>query len=234
MSSSVPLYFDKSTDYFGQARTDIQDLLPDNTPKVLEIGCGAGATMQWLRSIRRINHATGIELLPEVACVAEAVFDKVIVGNIESIDLQAPFGGFDMIIALDVLEHLVDPWKVVRLCNELLKPGGFMIVSIPNISHYSISFPLVLRGSWNYKMDGLLDRTHLRFFVAQTSVDLMTSSGLVVEKVERIRIPPKILSNIPNRLGGRLIRWYAVKFLEHLLPSHLYVFRFLIRVRKAD
>jgi SAM-dependent methyltransferase len=232
MNSSAMLYSDKAAAYFGQPRIDIQDLLPTNPSRVLEIGCGAGETMRWLRGIRQIEHASGVELIPSVARVAASAFDVVIVGNIESLDLEIPPNSLDMIIALDVLEHLVDPWRVIQLCNEMLKPGGVMIASIPNIAHYSVAFPLMLRGLWSYKSDGLLDRTHLRFFVAQTAIDLMTSSGLAVEQVERTRIPPNFLNSIPDRFGGRSVRWYAVKFLSYLPASHLFDFRYLIRVKK--
>lgn len=232
MNSSTILYSDKTTAYFGQPRTDIEDLLPDNTSRILEIGCGAGATMRWLRGLRRVDHATGVELVPEVARAAASAFDEVTVGNIESIDLQLPPNTFDMIIALDVLEHLVDPWRIVSFLNDTLKPGGVMIASIPNIAHYSVSLPLVLRGRWNYKIDGLLDRTHLRFFVAQTAIDLMTSSGFAVEQVKCVRNPPDFLSKIPDQFGGRFLRWYAVKLLSRLPASHLFDFRYLIRVRR--
>jgi SAM-dependent methyltransferase len=232
MSSSAVLYSEKASAYFGQPRTDIQGLLPDNASRVLEIGCGAGATMRWLRGIRQIDYAIGIELVAEVAQLAAPAFDEITVGNIESIELAIPPHSVDMIIALDVLEHLVDPWKVVQRCNEILRPGGVIIASIPNIAHYSVAFPLLLRGRWNYAVDGLLDRTHLRFFVAQTAIDLMTSSGCVVEQVERTRIPPDFLNRVPDRFGGRTLRWYVMKLFGYLPASHLFDFRYLIRVRK--
>jgi SAM-dependent methyltransferase len=232
MSSSAVLYADKATDYFGHARTDIHGLVPEFTSRVLEIGCGDGTTMRWLRGIRQIDHASGIELVPEIAREASSAFDEITVGNIESMALNFAANSFDLIIALDVLEHMVDPWRIVRLCGDLLKPGGVMIASLPNIAHYSVSFALMLRGRWDYESEGLLDRTHLRFFVAQTVTDLLTSSGLVAERVERNVIPPHFINRIPDRFGGRLMRWYAVKLLKHLRPAHLFTYRYLIRVKK--
>lgn len=231
MSSSAILYSDKKAAYFGNPRTDIEALLPDKTSRVLEIGCGAGATMRWLRSVRQIEHAAGIELVPAVAGEAASAFDDMLVGDVEAMVLTLPPQSFDLIIALDVLEHLVDPWKIVRLCTDILKPRGIIIASIPNVAHYSIALPLILRGRWTYQNDGLLDRTHLRFFEARTAVELMTSSGCVVEQIERVRILPRFLSCIPDRFGGRRLRWYAQKVLNRLPPLHLIDFRYLIRVR---
>lgn len=234
MNFSVPLYANKDKIYFDQARTDIKILLPRNMSRVLEIGCGAGATMRWLRSLRHVDHASGIELVAEVAKLAATTFEEIIVGNIEEMNVGFPAQSFDVIIALDVLEHLVDPWKILKLCHFLLKPGGVMIASIPNVAHYTVSIPLMLRGLWTYRNDGLLDRTHLRFFVAGTAVELMTSSGLIVDQVEYLRIAPAFLNGVSERFGGSKLRWYAVKIMSHLPGSHLFDFRYLIRVRRPD
>ena len=232
MSSSATSYSGKAADYFGHPRTDIEPLLPKNTARILEIGCGTGATMRWLRGIRDVEHASAIELVPEAAREAASAFDEIMVGNIESMVLELPPESFDLVIALDVLEHLVDPWDIVRRCTDILKPGGSMIASIPNIAHYSVAFPLILRGRWNYETEGLLDRTHLRFFVAQTAVNLMTSSGFIIEQTERVCTPPDFLSFVPDRFGGRGLRWYAAKFLSLLPASHLFDLRYIIRARK--
>jgi hypothetical protein len=109
-----------------------------------------------------------------------------------------------------------------------------MIASIPNVAHYSVAFPLILGGRWNYQAEGLLDQTHLRFFVAQTAIKLMTSAGSVIEQIERVCTPPDFLSFIPDRFGGRRLRWYIVKLLSRLPASHLFDLRYLIRARKPD
>ena len=70
---------------------------------------------------------------------------------------------------------MVDPWTVVdRLVSAYLKPGGTLIASLPNIQHYSVVLPLVFRGRWRYENEGLLDRTHLRFFTRESAVALLT------------------------------------------------------------
>jgi SAM-dependent methyltransferase len=220
MTADHSMYSGKSEGYFENPRTEIAPLLPRRVDRVLDLGCGSGATMKWLRGQRDLRYAVGIELFPEVAERATSVFDLLLTGDIETMTL--PTGHFDLIIALDVLEHLVDPWSAVRRLQSILSPGGAIIVSLPNIGHYSVSVPLVLRGRWNYAEDGLLDRTHLRFFTAETAIDLLTSSGLAVDKIDRVRRGPQLRS--------AKARWYALKFLTWALPNHLLDWQLLIRL----
>ena len=223
MTADHTLYEEKSDAYFDFPRTEIAPLLPDRMDRVLEIGCGAGATMKWIRSHHTVQNAVGIEMVPEMAKRAASVFDSILSGNVETMDL--PEGRFDLIIALDVLEHLVDPWSVVRRLHVLLSPGGMIVASIPNIGHFSVAGPLLSRGRWNYAEDGLLDRTHLRFFTRQTAVDLLTCSGLVADKIVTVQRGPKFRS--------ATARWYSLKALGWILPGRLLDWQFLVRVRIA-
>jgi SAM-dependent methyltransferase len=219
------LYSDKSSDYFSRARTEIEPLLPPNAARILEIGCGAGGTMRWLRGRRTIQYAVGIEIEPRQAELAADAFDLVLTGNAEALDV--PPGGFDLIIILDVLEHLVDPWAMVRRLHSALNMGGVIIASIPNVGHYSVAIPL-LKGRWEYGDFGLLDRTHLRFFTKRTAFDLMTRPGLAVEKSDRVWHPISWLGWAP-----RQVRWYANKLLALVIPDHLMTYQFLIRSVRA-
>jgi 2-polyprenyl-3-methyl-5-hydroxy-6-metoxy-1,4-benzoquinol methylase len=111
-----------------------------------------------------------------------------------SIDVeQVPFerdiepGSLDAILCLDVLEHLVDPWAVVKRLSALLRPGGRLIVSVPNIRNWKFIRGLLFRGDFHYRDSGLLDRTHLRFFVRATAITLAASGGLTV--VQSVALP---------------------------------------------
>ena len=88
-----------------------------------------------------------------------------------------------MILCLDVLEHLIDPWSTIISLVKFMKPGASFIASIPNIQHYSILLNL-LRGRWNYSVAGLMDKTHLRFFVRSTAVSMLEDAGLKVSAIE--------------------------------------------------
>ena len=221
----VAHYESKEGRYFGFARQEIAPLLPDRIGRILEIGCGAGATLGWLKSARRVEYAAGIELMAAPAEEARGVCDEVLVGNVERIMLPFEPASFDLILALDVLEHLIDPWALIPRLHALLRPGGHLIASIPNVAHYSVSLPL-LRGRWTYVRSGILDATHLRFFVQSSVEQLLTCSGLVIDMTEPvIRVPWDL---------HRVIGWQRNQRLQNLagrvLP-HPFTYQFLMRAR---
>jgi 2-polyprenyl-3-methyl-5-hydroxy-6-metoxy-1,4-benzoquinol methylase len=169
-----------STRYFATARSEIEPYLPARVERMLDLGCGAGATTAFVKAKRPVAWAGGVEIMPDEARAAEAVCDRVWCGSIETLRLEdaiAP-ASLDLLLCLDVLEHLADPWSVVRKLSPLLRPGGRLIVSIPNIRHAKFIWRLLTRGDFRYTDAGLLDRTHLRFFVRDTAIALATSGGL--------------------------------------------------------
>ena len=172
-------YSDKSGDYFAHARKEIQPLLPNNCGRVLEIGCGAGATLGWLRQQHHATHTVGIEIAETAADKARLFADEVHCLDFERQDLPGNEPKFDLILCLDVLEHMVDPWAVIdRLATRYLKTGGTLLVSLPNVRHYSVVLPLLLQGRWDYEDAGLLDRTHLRFFTKASAKKLLEHPSL--------------------------------------------------------
>jgi SAM-dependent methyltransferase len=174
-------YIDKSESYFSHARKEIATLLPLQCGRVLEIGCGSGATLGWLRQSRGAAHTVGVEIAEAAANDARANVDEVYCLDFERAELPAPNNDFDVILCLDVLEHMVNPWGAVdRLVSRYLKPGGVLIVSLPNVRHYSVVLPLLFGGRWDYEDAGLLDRTHLRFFTRRTAFSLLEHPKLSV------------------------------------------------------
>jgi SAM-dependent methyltransferase len=174
-------YIDKSEFYFSHARKEIATLLPLQCGRVLEIGCGSGATLGWLRQSRRASHTVGVEIVEAVANDAKSNVDEVYCADFERVELPARNADFDVVLCLDVLEHMVDPWSAVdRLVTRYLKPGGVLIVSLPNVRHYSVVLPLFFRGRWDYEDAGLIDRTHLRFFTRRTAFGLLSHPKLTV------------------------------------------------------
>lgn len=221
-------------DYFQYVRREIEPLVPRQVRSALEIGCGAGGTMRWLRSVRPIEYAAGVELFEEPAQRARTVFDDVEAGDIGAASLEFRVPAFDVILALDVLEHLVDPWTTLRRLRGLLSPDGVFIASIPNVAHIEVAGQLFLRGSWNYAEKGLLDRTHLRFFTRETIADLFQGSGYAVDAVVATRNYPNLLKwlGVPPAAG----RWYTQKLLRALplVPSRWFDFQYLVAARPAS
>ena len=179
-------YNSKHPQYFGFARTEVFDLLPARMDRVLELGCGSGATLGALRAAGRCKWTTGVELVASAAREAEKSVDEVHVGDIEKMDLAAKLGTYDAILCLDVLEHLVDPWSAVRRLGELLVPGGVLVASIPNVRNVRVVAPLVLFGQWRYTDQGQLDRTHVRFFTRESAIELVACGGLEVDRVDTV------------------------------------------------
>ena len=106
------------------------------------------------------------------------------VGNIEWLNLPWPPESFDCIVCADVLEHTVDPWAVVGRLKRLLRPGGCLVASLPNVAHHR-NLRRLLRGRWDYADEGVLARTHLRFFTLPTIEDLFARNGMRIESVAR-------------------------------------------------
>ena len=159
-------------------------MLPIYSEKVLDLGCGSGETSGHLKKTKQFGWVCGVEGSPDAAIAARKVLNNVLEGDIEKMDYPFPDGTFDTILALDILEHLIDPWSVLEKLTKLLKPGGIIVASIPNVRHYSVVVPLVFLADWRYQQEGLLDSTHIRFFTGRTAVKLMTSTGLKIEELD--------------------------------------------------
>ena len=144
--------------------------------KVLDIGVADGSVASALSAMD--CQVWGVEIDPVAARDAEKYCEEVIVGNIEGLDLAEHFGAgrFDVVLMLDVLEHLTDPAKVLAGVTSVLADGGWAVISLPNVAHLSVRMAL-LEGRFTYTDLGLLDRTHLRFFNRSSVDDLLRDAG---------------------------------------------------------
>ncbi len=200
-------------EYHNLVRSEIYPLLPAHAGRLLDLGGGVGATSNALKKAGRASHIT----------VADRVADNVLEGVDQAfacnIDDEASLlavlteaGPFSTILALDILEHLRDPWRVVDLLSSALVPSGTIVASIPNVNYHGLLLPLILRGRYDLTDSGILDRTHLRWFARHGAVDLMSSSGLRVEEV----VPAvygrkaKLVTQVSF---GKLTRFTAMQYL---------------------
>lgn len=159
--------------------------LVGESKKVLEVGCALGFQT---RSLTEIQHCavTGVEIDPEAAEHARQYCERLLVGNIEIIDLKSALDDeqFDVITFADVLEHLRDPASVLRKVRPFLRPGGYLVASIPNIAHSSVIYELA-RGRFKYRSLGLLDETHIHFFTRQSIYDTFEAAGYQIDTLAR-------------------------------------------------
>lgn len=176
---------EKSQDYFRAVRKEIAPLLPEFSKSVLDVGCGAGVTSEWLRANKKIERAVGIERDPRALAEAKSKLDNAHSVDLESGDLHSVLADekFNLILCLDILEHLTDPWLVLKNLGKHLSSDGYLIASIPNVRNYRVVLPLLLAGSWRYQETGILDSTHLRFFTKSSVIQLFQDSGYEIDLV---------------------------------------------------
>lgn len=203
--------------YYRNKRTDLLALLPEGRriDNVLEIGCGNGSTGYLLKKENKAAHVYGIEINDKLKSEAEKNLDRVIIGDIEKIELPFDKEYFDCIIFADVLEHLYDPWFVLKKIKPFLKTGGFVLASIPNVQHWSVLFNLA-GGKWEYKSEGILDDTHIRFFTKRSVEKMFWEAGFEMTRVDRSM--------------GKMIRFLNIISLR--LFSNFFTFRYLIFAMK--
>ncbi len=200
--------------YFGHPRREMEPFVPATATVVLDIGCGAGAFAATLRAARagRALEIWGVELAAEAAARAGGVCDRVLVGDAVERLRELPAGRFDCVVMNDVLEHLADPGALLREAHRVLAPGGALVASLPNVRYFFNVVDLVVHGRWDYVDEGILDRTHLRFFTRSSLVRLFEDEGFVVQRMQGI--------NPTGSLKFRLVhlltcgRWADMRWLQ--------------------
>ncbi len=194
--------------YHDNARRDVLPWLPSTAKRCFDLGCGTGGTLNLLKDKYPDVWLSGVEIDEGSAQKARSAGHEIWCGDADKFNFTAHFeqGSLDLILCLDVLEHLVDPWSVVKKLSPLLRKGGKLITSLPNIRYHKLIKSLLVDGDFTYTDEGLMDRTHLRFFVRKTAEQLVTCGGLNIKSIASASpIKTNGLKGIANRLlGGRL------------------------------
>jgi SAM-dependent methyltransferase len=163
-------------------RQDVQAHVPLDAASILELGCSAGALGAALkrRASPRTVTIVGVEVDPGYAATAAERLDRVVLADAEGFlaGPAPPEAPFDCLVAADVLEHLVDPWKALRRAVELVRPGGKVIVSLPNVLFFGALLRLVRERRWPRDDEGVFDATHLRWFSRTDAEDLLRDASL--------------------------------------------------------
>lgn len=191
------------------------ELMPKGVRGILDIGGGNG---DYAAAAKAITGATSAAIVDISATAIEsknpaidfaAVCDVERTGSIEAF-VESCGINFDLILCLDVLEHLVDPWRVVSRLHTMMPDGGYLLASIPNVQNYRFVFRSAV-GDWHYKGIGLFDRTHLRYFGRRSAIAMMTGTGLRLEAVDRT-FGPNPIDRWLHRMGlGLLDPWVTMQ-----------------------
>jgi len=173
MSSSIR----PSNSYYQNERRDLIPYIPRQGARIMDIGCGEGAFALMLKRECGYDEAWGIEFDEKAAEVATTRLDRVIQGDVVKILDDIPNGYFDLICMNDVLEHLVWPEELLKRLLSKLSSNGLIFCSVPNIRQYRILWNLLQYQDFEYTEQGILDRTHLRFFTRRTFLSMLERAG---------------------------------------------------------
>lgn len=172
-------YNNKVKGYFENVRHEMIDLMPPNTSTILDVGCGKGNFGAFIKSKFQIK-VWGIELMEVPGQIARKKLDKVLIGPCENHIENLPEGYFDVVYFNDVLEHLADPYSILLTIKNKLSKNGVVISSIPNVRYHRVLKDLLWEKNWEYTMDGVLDKTHLRFFTKKSILKMYDELGYEV------------------------------------------------------
>ncbi len=202
---SLPKYhrdhlFDPAREHPQSAHARLMRLIPPQT-RVLELGCASGYLSGYMEQGLGCR-VTGVDHDPAATAIAAERCSEVHTADLDQADALAAAAAsapYDVLLAAAVLEHLKQPERLLRAALGMLKPGGRVIVSLPNIAHYSVRLAL-LGGRFDYTDYGIMDRTHLHFYTLRTGRALVEAGGAVVDRVVIAG------SGLQNLLDGRLPR----------------------------
>lgn len=175
--------------------------------RLLDVGSGAGS---WAQRLREAGADELVALDPSSAAIAIAGqhYDAAVIGTIEN-TLLAELGGepFDVIIAADVLEHLVDPWMALRTLSSWATPGAVLAVSVPNLRFYRLLGNLALRGEFEYERSGVRDWTHLRWFTRRSLDRMLRASAWEPQRWVSSRTgKAALLAKVSEQLANDFLR----------------------------
>lgn len=183
---------------YDYKKFDLKDLDPQNIDRlavervpenslVLDVGCATGFMGEYLIRKKKCR-VYGVEQRSKEAELAKKKLTKVILADIEhgdSVDQILDVSKnekFDVILATSLVEHLKDQSLFIKSCKKLLKPNGIMLISTPNIAHWTIRLSL-LKGNFDYTEYGILDDTHLHFFTIKTFRKLFEENNCTVKEL---------------------------------------------------
>lgn len=207
-------------DYTGFDNPTILNYLAPKQ-KVLDVGCSVGELGATIKE-RFGSYVYGVDISSQNVEHAKKRLDKAIAADIEA-DFELDEKDFDVIILADILEHLYDPWSCIKRLKKYLKPGGYFIISIPNVANWHIRLRLLF-GNFDYEKAGILDNTHIRFFTFKSLKKMLDNAGLEIKTID-------VTHNIYISLLSRLLAFRRFARFVTRLNKNLLARQFIIVAR---
>jgi len=167
MSHQISL--NSKTFYQNSGNRSILQFLDESDRLILDIGCGAGDTGRLIQETYPNTKVTGVTCSQIEYEEALTKLSSCVYLNLEDETLpDIPKQTFDVLCFCHVLEHLVDPVKVINKLLPYLKPNGKVIIALPNVANWRSRWKLAI-GRFEYTDGGVFDRTHLHFYTFYTA-----------------------------------------------------------------
>ena len=180
-----PLKYEYEFDLEGDSSAAKVIRMVKDGSRVLEIGAGPGSITQELKH-KNNCHVTALDIdqkfVEKLAAICDAAY-QVDLNDSNWPRLLEKDEKFDVVIAADILEHLWDPWKTLSLIRSLIKEDGEIIISLPHVGHCAVTACLINRN-FDYRDEGLLDRTHIRFFGLKNIQSLINDADLNIYEAQ--------------------------------------------------
>ena len=172
----------ESVSYYRGTRKEVARFLPRRYSRVLEIGCGEGG----FRNNFGECEYWGVEPVRVAARIAQNRLDKVLAGSYEQMFQQLPDGYFDLIVCNDVIEHMPNHDKFFQSIKQKMSENSCIVGSVPNVRYIGNLFKMIFAKDWEYEDQGVLDRTHLRFFTEKSLRRTLNEHGFVLDELDGI------------------------------------------------
>jgi ubiquinone/menaquinone biosynthesis C-methylase UbiE len=201
--------------YINSGNEDVLKLVTRPNCKILDAGCGSGSLAQILSDMG--HQVNGITISAKEYEAAGKFLQTVYLHNLETgLPENVLHSQYDYVICSHVLEHIVYPDKLLKDIYRVLKPGGFLVVALPNIMHYKSRLQL-LAGKFSYQEAGIWDYTHVKWYTFDSAQKLLVDHGFQIE-----------LANVTGELPFNSL--FSKIFSSNLRKA---VFSFLISISKG-
>jgi methionine biosynthesis protein MetW len=199
--------------------------------EILEVGCHTGYFSRFLANSG--HQVLGLEVNLDAAKAASNQGVDIISGDVEDPALVASLNKkFDVLLLMDVIEHLKNPVHVLRNLQQLIKPNGKIIATGPNVAYWAVRKNLFL-GKWDYTDSGIMDRTHLHFYTASTWKSLLEEAhyevtclkpaeGMIPLEHILLKLPgmKRRVSSLRRFLISSVPELFTIVYLIEAAPKH--------------